>query len=44
MMFGGHFLSAARQTNKMRNLAVTTAKGFLVVPSRHMVILSGKMT
>jgi hypothetical protein len=44
MIFGGHFLSAARQANGERNLGVPTAKGFLVVPPRHIMIPSGKMT
>jgi hypothetical protein len=34
-MFGGHFLSAARQANGERNLGVPAAKGFLVVPPRN---------
>jgi hypothetical protein len=44
MIFGGHFLSAARQANAMRNLGAPAAKGFLVVPPHHIVIPSGKMT
>jgi hypothetical protein len=35
IMFGGHFLSAARQANGERNLGVPAAKGFLVVPPRN---------